>query len=650
MRVAVVLLVVALAPLATAQQPVTTVVRGRVLADDNIGTVLRGARVAVAGEQTAVPVFTDNEGRFTIGAAAGARLKVSKAGYAPALVDVAIAADMEVRLARGATLSGIVIDELGFGVGEAAVRATRLDPPAGVGAADLVSFITETDEQGNYRLGGLPAGRYSINSERAMPRVTVMVEGPEGHLMQMRLDMLRRDLRTRLVPMSDALTMEMRAGEEQAATLLHKARAVSPPDAPIGGFVTGVILDSFGEPLEGVNLRLRRVRYVDDRATAQLAGPLIARTDDRGQFRLVYVPPGRYVLEATSDDAGFAPVFYPGVTSIAEAVPFVIGRSQEVGGLNVSFVRTRESRVFGFAISETGGPLRGTVSLTSSQRSGGIALPMRLVSTDESGVFEFLNVPPGEYVVRVGSGPRQAPTGFASQFVKVDGSELAPITIAAAATATVAGRVVLEGASAGVSPRNFSLALVPDGDQGAEPTTFTMTPDQDGAFLARGLAGQLRFVLANAPAGWWLKSVDVGGVNAAETPVRFGARDDQRTDIDVVVSADGAAVAGRVTGDRGEPLDDYRVVVFAADRARWFARSPFIRLAAGPEADGGFTMRGVPPGDYLIAAVDTLDGDASSGEWQNPDFLDMLRARAERLSLDEGERASVNLRVIRMAR
>ena len=43
--------------------------------------------------------------------------------------------------------------------------------------------------------------------------------------------------------------------------------------------------------------------------------------------------PGRYVLEALSEDTGFAPVFYPGVTSIAEAVPFVIGRSQEVRAL-----------------------------------------------------------------------------------------------------------------------------------------------------------------------------------------------------------------------------------------------------------------------------------------------------------------------------
>ena len=351
-----------------------------------------------------------------------------------------------------------------------------------------------------------------------------------------------------------------------------------------------------------------------------------------------------------AEDEGFAPVFYPGVTSVAEAVPFAVGRSQEVGGLNVSFVRARETRVFGFAIAETGGPLRGTVSLTSSLRSGAIALPVRYVSTDASGVFEFLNVPPGEYVLRAASGTRQAPMGFASQLIKVDGSELPPITIAAAATATIAGRIVLEGAAAGVSPRNFNLAIAPDGDQGPEPSSFTMIPGEEGAFTARGLGGQLRFVLANAPAGWWLKNVDVGGINAAETPVRFSARDDQRSDITVVVSSNAAAVTGRVTGDRGEAPDDYRVVVFAADRARWFARSPFVRLEAGPNLDGGFSMRGVPPGDYLIAAVDGIDGDGSSGEWQNPDFLDTLRPRAERLSLDEGENASVNLRVIRVSR
>ncbi len=50
-------------------------------------------------------------------------------------------------------------------------------------------------------------------------------------------------------------------------------------------------------------------------------------------------------------------------------------------------------------------------------------------------------------------------------------------------------------------------------------------------------------------------------------------------------------------------------------------------------------MRGLPPGDYLLAAVEFVE----QGEWHGPRFLTGVRDSAVRLTLDEGEVRSLNL-------
>ena len=59
-----------------------------------------------------------------------------------------------------------------------------------------------------------------------------------------------------------------------------------------------------------------------------------------------------------------------------------------------------------------------------------------------------------------------------------------------------------------------------------------------------------------------------------------------------------------------------------------------------------FAVGGLPAGDYFVAAVSRLQGTRDGGEWQNPDVLLQLEARAERLTLSEGQSRMVTLRLI----
>jgi hypothetical protein len=620
------------------------VVRGRVVAQDDEAAAMRGARVMLVGSAaTADPVFTDAEGRFALGVPTSYTLTIAKAGYAPAIVSgraTASDGELRVRLSRGAVITGRVTDELGFAVVNAGVRVRRLQPSSSEVAAGLVQFTTETDDAGAFRVGSLPPGRYAVHSEPRSPLLDGLGRMALADVDVARTEAIRRELALRQPPpMSDDVTVEARAGEESVISLAHKARAVTPTDAPTGGFVSGMVVDRFGEPVEGVTIRAWRVRFAEGRSIAQPAAAP-SRTDDRGQYRLFHVPPGRYVVVAAPDEPQFAAVYHPGVTSIASAASITVGRSQEVPGVHISFDRTREARVSGRVVDTRPGQ---TVTLYSGKVAA-IALPPRLAMPGDDGAFEFLNVPPGQYVVMTSraNGPLRAPD-YASGLVTVSTSDPAPVTLAPQPTATISGQLVVEGSALDPS-RDVRVVAVMDPDVMPLGTrAFGSLIAPDGSFQFLGLVGPTRFVLAEAPPGYWLKSVDLGSVNAAEESVLVKSAEDSRSNVRIVVADSAGTIAGRVADADGQVPDDFRVVAFATSRERWFASSPYVRMTGGPDADDGFSLRSLPPGEYFVAAVDALDGDGESGDWQNPDFLERLALTATRVTLGERQRLVTSL-------
>jgi hypothetical protein len=170
----------------------------------------------------------------------------------------------------------------------------------------------------------------------------------------------------------------------------------------------------------------------------------------------------------------------------------------------------------------------------------------------------------------------------------------------------------------------------------------------DGQFTIRGLTTKVRLGLDQAPEGWWIKSANIGGIDAAADPVAFGTRQDSRDDIRVVLARTAATLSGRVVNNRGERVESSSIVVFPSDADRRFPRSRYVKTADA-DSDGEFTITSLPPGNYLVAAVEAGDGDASA-DWANPEALDALVPLAERLTLGEGQAATLSLRVVRPSR
>lgn len=149
-----------------------------------------------------------------------------------------------------------------------------------------------------------------------------------------------------------------------------------------------------------------------------------------------------------------------------------------------------------------------------------------------------------------------------------------------------------------------------------------------------------------AVTGTVVESIAIVGLDVTDTPFDFGAGTQTITGAEVVMSNAGAAISGHVTDAASSPVSSYSVVVFPTDRSRWFVTSRFLRLVR-PMKDGSFEVTGLPPGEYYVAATDSIQGNDVSGDWLRAETLDRLSFRAARVTLAEKQRVMTVLRLIR---
>jgi hypothetical protein len=275
----------------------------------------------------------------------------------------------------------------------------------------------------------------------------------------------------------------------------------------------------------------------------------------------------------------------------------------------------------------------------------------RTAQAGADGSFAFANVPSGEYVVQVMTpGAPASTTGtptvhFGMQYVNVTDADPVPVTVRASAGSTIEGRIIDEG-----SAPAQSLSVYPF------PTDFDHSPIigsglagltmlDDGTFRVAGVSGLRRFVLMGGPEGAYIKSAVANGADALELPFDFGLEGKPITDIEIVIGRDSATLTGRAVNDRGEPVPDYSVVAFAADRALWYRQSQRVK-AGRPNQEGVYRITGLPPGDYWLIGVTGLEGNATGGEWQSAEVLEALSKRAQRITLGGGETRTINPPVV----
>lgn len=483
-----------------------------------------------------------------------------------------------------------------------------------------------TDTEGNYELGELPAGRYTL-----------------------------RVSRSGFVPLAYG---QRYPGELNIPVRLGAGEAIGNVDfvLPRAGVIAGRILDEVGDPISGVSVYAMQLRYfMGKRRLVPI--DMTGRTDDTGQYRVVGLTPGEYYVMASSRESwvagkertvmSFGPTYYPGAPSAATAQRVKVGLGQEVSAIDFALVVGRAAAIDGVALNASGGPIPGARISVSQEVRGPNSMSMSSVGSTTAGAdgtFRLVNIPPGEYKLSSRGAEQSSPEG-ATQTIVMDGTDLENIVLVASLGGTVAGQIALE--SDGKFPIPLSRLRV--ALRSVDGVVVSQVPaastngavDDEGRFELTGVLGTQRLTIGGVPDGWIVKSIERGGDDIADVDLtmRSGGRWDA---VRVVLTDRVTMVTGTVSVDRDDQIGTGTVVLFRQEPALWGEASRHVR-AVRPSQTGEFEARGLLPGSYFGVAVEYLP----DGDWFDPEVLQSLVDRATRFTLGDAETRTLRLELVR---
>jgi Carboxypeptidase regulatory-like domain len=174
-----------------------------------------------------------------------------------------------------------------------------------------------------------------------------------------------------------------------------------------GGVITGRVTDSNDRPLVEEQVQLWRL---DKNGTAlEFSTRLIRKmltTDDRGVYRIFGLPEGRYILSAggysKGEDGYVQRTYHPDVTEKSQAKVVEVGAGKEVTGIDINVAEVEKTySVFGRVVNaDDGKPVGGakvTLGLLSPDGEDIGGKGFSNGHSNSKGAFQLSNVPPGKY-------------------------------------------------------------------------------------------------------------------------------------------------------------------------------------------------------------------------------------------------------------
>jgi hypothetical protein len=424
--------------------------------------------------------------------------------------------------------------------------------------------------------------------------------------------------------------------------------------------ISGRIRDRAGQPIAGVPVRLYRYAY-DETGRKKVQQAASAQTNDRGEYRLYFLSPGRYYLNAGYEPGqsnaqrdpfdpfdsryvsqnklsqDYAIAYYPGAADVAAATVIDLQPGADLSGIDWSLSVQQTYRVRGRVVdSRTGAPPPNAIlqPLTPYSADSGFngALPNfenRPNYKPSDGTFEIPNVAPGSYRLSVNlpdASPRQA-VDFnsmspaeqnayfeaqravdrarpkASTNINVGNSDLDNVLLMIGFSGALNGRIYIDANAAstsGLASLRVGLKSPDGGRLAVEPESQPTKPD--GSFRIVNLwPGEYRLSLNGLPSGYYVKQARLGSADVLNGTVRFSG--DESDSLDILISPNTGQIDGSVLDARSQPAAGAQVVLIP-ERNR--ERTELFRSATA-DVTGHFSIPNMTPGDYRLAAWEDIE-------------------------------------------
>jgi hypothetical protein len=400
-------------------------------------------------------------------------------------------------------------------------------------------------------------------------------------------------------------------------------------ELPLGGVVVGQILDEHEEPIVGAVVSVEELAgdqaWQDPTVPQGLfeLGSNMARTDDRGMFRVFGLSSGRYLVSALASGiprvgvAGGAPrrhvrTYFPGVVFREQAQMVEIRAGGETS-VDWQIRAARLCLITGAVVSSNGRSLdRGYVRLARTRGHGGLMLGSAegVARVGPKGDFTLAALPEQSYVLvaTTGSpwsgGGHQRDVEYGTKTVVVGTTDVSGVRLTTRRGASVSGRVNGPGfeLKRGLpAPRVFPIPLLVNGAPLASAPI-----ELDGSFDLRNVFGPCLLSFdGGVRREFQVMSISRDGADITNT----GLDGTPGAEIDGVVLRlePRTRLSGIIVADSRGSCSNVIVLAYPEDEARWNDPAGLSVRVTYPEKSGRFTFVGLPPRPYRVVAIEESD-------------------------------------------
>lgn len=429
-------------------------------------------------------------------------------------------------------------------------------------------------------------------------------------------------------------------------TVVVEAGKINPPvDIHLmqGGTISGRVRTPDGQPASNITVAANDIWYPQGRPAWN--SQTSKATNDRGEFRLFWLPPGEYFI-GIRPAAGQAPTYYPGVTDPAAAVGIQLQEGGEIIGVDLDIKNAETTfTISGTATNTVFNQQPGPTGVVDRSVSAFYLIPR--VKTPADGIidstarnaipvgsrpnneFEIRNVKPGVYELLPALTDYTGNRFYTARTtVNVERENIAGIKLSVSPGVTLQGELVMDGGSQTLIKTDgmrMNLAVT-DSTPAIVGTVLGAIPfDAAGKFQIESMP-EARFAptLSGLPDGVFVSDVRQGGKSVFDEGFTVDA---QATPVQIVLSATGGTVRGNVKMKDGKPYAQATVVLVPPANRR---QNPRLFRVVETDDAGKFSIPNVLPSGYTLYAW----GDRPFREpWLNEAYLAKYEGRGKALNV-----------------